>query len=237
MLVAKQVDRHPPHPADRVVVVAQPAPTHVGPHERLLHGVGGVLGVSARERQRAHKPLVVGAEHILDLRRRRTLDQGRVGLQHGAHHRLGHDAGVLMVGLNSAEHVHPHPRQRAVTAGLAMSAAMASSAAARASQTAALIFLVAPDEVGKAADRRRAVLLALEVAVDPISDEHLCAPVAERLHIARDSVAPNHCRPALDELDAPRPANGGQARAGGPLPGRCRPHGPRSLSADRRSRP
>ena len=47
VVVVEQVERDAPHPADRVVVVAQRAPPHVGPHERLLHGVGRQLAVAA----------------------------------------------------------------------------------------------------------------------------------------------------------------------------------------------
>jgi hypothetical protein len=69
------------------------------------------------------------------------------------------------------------------------------------SQATALVFLVAPDDVAPTA-RSRDVLLALEVAVDAVAGDELEASVAERLHVASDSIAPNHRGPALVELDA-----------------------------------
>ena len=62
MVVVEQVDRDPADPPDRIVVVAQPPPAHVRPHERLLNRVGRLLGVAAGQGEGAHQPGVVGAE-------------------------------------------------------------------------------------------------------------------------------------------------------------------------------
>ena len=83
-------------PSDGVVVVAQPPPPDVCPHERLLDGVGGHLAVTAHHGQRPHEAGVVGAEERLDLAAVGQRSVRHVG--HDGDHHWGHDTAAPPVG-------------------------------------------------------------------------------------------------------------------------------------------
>lgn len=67
MVVAQLVDRDAPDPTDRIVVVHDAPPAHVGLDERLLDSVGSPLLVAACNRERANETPVVGAKQRFEI--------------------------------------------------------------------------------------------------------------------------------------------------------------------------
>ena len=67
VLVVQPVDRHPPDPADRILVAVDAPPVQVGLDERLLHRVGRRLAAAAGDGERPDQPPVVGAEQRFEV--------------------------------------------------------------------------------------------------------------------------------------------------------------------------
>ena len=62
MIVVQTIDRDSTDPTDGIVVLLDSAPVQVSFHEGFLHGVGGDLGVAARQCECTHQPPIVRAK-------------------------------------------------------------------------------------------------------------------------------------------------------------------------------
>ena len=67
MLIAHDVDRDAPDPGRRLLVVAHPPPTGVGPDVGLLGGVVGVVAAGAVELQPPDRVVVGRSEEVVEV--------------------------------------------------------------------------------------------------------------------------------------------------------------------------